>query len=316
MSNQVAIKTYSDTYLYGIGEYEKNLFKFLMESEVIDKNDPSFDDIKYDVKKRQVTSVLTKVLDSNNVVLLKHAAPLPRAFKVFVATDVRNGSKQKKVFIDVSDIILNQDGRYTCPSKSIDILVSYLVSAMQSLIYQVQPNSLINNFKLTECGTICFSKLFTYVIDYLRIGGVDNIREKTTYLSSIYYQVSLLGLDLNDTVKSRALKLSGLSSRDTDILMINTDENSFDNINNFITTLAKIIKADSLKLDNFLDKWMHLYGSGTHFATELHPAFSSMLTNTYVGAYINNQKAIEKIVGRDMIDYSTALFKIGGELVK
>ena len=42
---------------------------------------------------------------------------------------------------------------------------------------------------------------------------------------------------------------------------------------------------------------MYIYGTGTVFALELLPSFSNMLTDAYVGAYINNQKTIEKIAG-------------------
>ena len=44
-------------------------------------------------------------------------------------------------------------------------------------------------------------------------------------------------------------------------------------------------------------------------------AFASMLTDAYVGAYLNNQKTIEKIVGTNMIEYTKALLQIGADSV-
>ena len=44
-------------------------------------------------------------------------------------------------------------------------------------------------------------------------------------------------------------------------------------------------------------------------------AFSSMLTDTYVGCYNNNQKTIEKVAGRNMVSYVNALLKINGDLI-
>ena len=73
------------------------------------------------------------------------------------------------------------------------------------------------------------------------------------------------------------------------------DKDSFTNIKNFVDTIARILKVNALKVDNFIEKWVFLYKSGTQFATEYYPAFSSMLTNAYHGAYINNQKTIEKV---------------------
>ena len=58
-----------------------------------------------------------------------------------------------------------------------------------------------------------------------------------------------------------------------------------------------------------------LLGSGTQFGTEVYTAFSSMITNAYCGVYINNQKTIEKITGRNMVDYVNTLLRIGGDLV-
>ena len=43
-------KKLSNTFLYGIGDYEKRLYKSFIESTVIDKNDESIQDIRYDVK--------------------------------------------------------------------------------------------------------------------------------------------------------------------------------------------------------------------------------------------------------------------------
>ena len=56
---------------------------------------------------------------------------------------------------------------------------------------------------------------------------------------------------------------------------------------------------------------MYIYGIGTAFALEFFPAFSAMLTDAYVGCYINNQKTIEKIVGRDMTEYTKTILRIG-----
>ena len=41
--------------------------------------------------------------------------------------------------------------------------------------------------------------------------------------------------------------------------------------------------------------------------------FANMLIYAYVGAYLNNQKQIEKFVGKDMVDFTNALFRVGGD---
>lgn len=313
---EAKVKNFGDSYLYKIGNFEKSLMEFMMSAEVINKNHPSFEDIKYEVKRRQVTSSLMKVLMSENVVLLKGNTGLSRAFKVFAAKDIISGDNRTKVFIDVTDIIkTDTSGNYTIVSRNVDILVSHLLNAMNTFIYWVQPNRLLNNTTLVESGTKAFADMFTYVIDYLRVGGVDNVRERTKYMSALYYQCGLLCKDLTDSVRNRARKISGLNQRESDIVESLMGPDPFKNIYTFVEALAKVLRIDGqLKLDNFIEKWAFIYGTGTQYGTELYTCFASILTNAYVGAYINNQKTIEKVLGRTLVEFTNALFKVGSEL--
>lgn len=308
------IKKVSDTYLYGKGEYEKNLYKSFIQSEVIDKNDPSLEDIRYDVRKAQDVNVLLKVFDSNNVVFLINKTPLPRAFKVFAASDIKSGDKKIKVFIDMTDVIHFQNGKYELRPRDLDKLLSYLTTALGYLIYYANPDLLINNSRLLDTGTKAFAELFAYCIDTLRIGSVDKVREKCLYLGAMYYQLNILCKENTDSIEARAKKISGLTTREVEMIDMLLNKDTFDNINGFINSVSKVLKSEGLKLDNFIEKWIFVFGSGTQFATELYPAFSSLLTNAYNGAYLNNQKAIEKVLGKTLVEYTTALLKKGSEL--
>jgi hypothetical protein len=91
--------------------------------------------------------------------------------------------------------------------------------------------------------------------------------------------------------------------------------NPFKNIYTFVEALAKVLRIEGqLKLDNVIEKWGWVYGSGTQYGTELYTSFASILTNAYVGSYINNQKTIEKVLGRTLVEFTNALFKVGSEL--
>ena len=312
---EVKVKNFGDSYLYKMGNFEKNLMQFMMSAEIINKNHQSFDDIKYEVKRRQVTSSLMKVLMSNNVVLLKNNVGLSRAFKVFAAKDIVSGDMKTKVFIDVTDIIKSTDGTYSIDSRNVDILVSHLLSALNTYIYHLAPERLLNNASLVDSGTRAFADMFTYVIDYLRIGSVDNVRERTKYLSALYYQCGLLCKDLTDSVRIRARKISGLSEREADIVETLMGPEPFKNIESIINSLSKVLRIEGqLKLENFINKWAFVYGSGTQYGTELYTCFASIITNAYVGAYINNQKTIEKVLGKTLVEFTNALFKVGSEL--
>lgn len=311
---KVKTKTFANTYLYGMTEnYEKKLFDFIMKADQLNKADSSFDDIRYEVKKRQVTNSLVKILDSKMIVLLMRSEPLPKAFKVFAAKDIKSDGKVK-VFIDCSGLINFIDGRYSC--NNIDIFIAYLLSAMNQYIYYVDPNRIVMNNNIITDGALCFSALFTGIVDHVeKISIVSSSKNKCLYMSALYYQVNILNKEINDSVKATCRKVSGLSEREEEIILIQLEENSLLNIKYFIDSITKILKLNKITLDIFLEKWLYLYGVGTQFALELYPAFAEMITSAYVGCYINNQKTIEKICGRNMVDFTNAIFKIGVESV-
>ena len=317
-SSEVITKNYSDTFLYHKGDYEKNIMQFLLKADEVNKDDPSFRDI-VDMVKRQPYSFLTKVLLSNRIVLLTQVPKsMPRSFKVFCAKDVRKGSGELKVYIDVTGVIGMSGMVYKLSPDKLNELVSYLTSAMIYNIYYLDPMRFINNTKLTEYGASCFSLLFTHIIDYLRAGGVNRVREKTIYLSTLYYHICVLNVKMSDSVKNRAMKLSGLTSKEVSVMEYQLTENSFDNIDTFIKDLCKILVIEDMKIDNFIEKWVFLYKTGTQFALELFPAFATMMTNAYHGAYINNQKTIEKVTnnGKDMVSFVRTIMQIGSDLIQ
>ena len=187
---------------------------------------------------------------------------------------------------------------------------------MNTVIYHVEPRYLLNNSQIVNTSTEAFAKLCTNIIDYMRIGGVDNIRSKMLYMASLYYQIGILKKDDNDTAETKAIHISKLSKREAEMIRVQLPASSFENINVFVEGIAKVLRVEgSLKLDNFMDKWLFLYGSGTQFATEMYTAFGNLLINAYVGAYLNNQKQIEKIAGRSMVEFCNTLFRIGGEVL-
>ena len=83
------------------------------------------------------------------------------------------------------------------------------------------------------------------------------------------------------------------------------------NINYFIKDCGDILKLPNMAIDIILDRWMKMYGVGTALALELYPSLASMITNAYVGCYINQQKSIEKICGRTMVEFSKDILRIG-----
>lgn len=313
-------KTYAATYLYSqYSEYERQIFSFIMNGTELDKNTEDFDDIRYEVKKRQVGNSLVKILDSKNVILMTNDIPLSKAFKVFCAKDLKGNKNKMKVFIDCSNIIKRDEntGRYVCRNNNIDIFISYLVSAMHTFIYYADESRITSNSKIMSIGAQAFALLFTHVVDYTcKISSMHSTKNKCMYLAALYYLGNILDKDITtEGCRKIAKKVSGLSDRDANIIDIQINSNSMMNIKYFVETVSKILHLNKLTLDVVVERWMTIYGTGTIFALEIFPAFASMITDVYVGAYLNNQKTIEKITGSNMIEFTKVLLSIGAESV-
>lgn len=314
-------KTYAGTYLYSkYDEYEREIFTFLMSGTVLDKDGADFEDIKYDVKRRQVSNALVKVLESNDVVLVSNSKPLSKAFKVFCAKDIKNGNKNKmKVYIDVSNIITQDQatGKWVCRGNNIDIFISYLVSAMHTYIYYADETRITNNSKIVSVGAEAFAILLTSIVDYLcKISSMPQSKNKCMYMASLYYLANLLGKDYTtDGSKHIAKKISGLSDREAGLIDIQIEKDCMTNIKFFIENLADVLHINKITLDLVVERWMTVYGTGTVFALEMFPAFASMLSDAYVGAYVNNQRAIEKYAGTKMTEFAKTILQIGAESV-
>jgi hypothetical protein len=306
------IKNYSDCYLYGFGNYEKELVEFVIKGTYLNKTNEGFKDLVSDIKRQRISSSLVKVLESDNTILVSGAKPMPRAFKYFVAKDMKGDKKSLKLYIDVTGLIDISGARYTY----INIIISYLMAGMNSMIYYVQPNKITGNSTLLRTGCECFSKMIFYIIDYLRLSGDSTVRGKIMYLASKYYQINLLGKEESDSVENWALKTSGISSTEAELIMMKiSSKEPYKSIYTFVKALSECLRAPSLTVDVIVDKWMYTFGSGSQFGLELYPAYAGMLIYAYVGAYLNNQKTLEKIIGRPMMDFVEEVIRIGSELI-
>lgn len=311
-------KTIAGTYLYSkYGEYEKVIFDFAMNGEIVDKKNPGFEEIVHDVKRRQVSSALSKILMSDKVILLMNKR-LPKPFKVNCIKDIRNGAKKdKKIYIDCSDIfsVDKKTGNIKC--RDIDILIAYLASAMVNYIYYINDSMFTNHSYTIEHGAVCFAKLFTHVVDYLcKISTISGARNKCMYMASMYFMCNIVGKDPNsDSTKGLACKIAEISNREADMIELQINEDAFINIKFFCENLANVMKINKISFDIIVEKWMYLYGEGTVFALEHFPSFTTMILDAYIGCYINNQKTIEKITGRDMVMFSKEILDIGSEVV-
>ena len=305
-------KTYDDSYLF-LQESDKNnrnLIDFIINAERIDKNNPAFRSLIEDVKRMQSSSILHTVLMMDKVELCIHKVELPRSFKVFEAKDIKQGKDApRKVFIDVTGLISFKDGYFYC--KKIDSLISYLFAALGYLLYREAPFKVVNNSSISISATECFVSMFDYILDYLRIIGYSQNKTRISYLAALYFQHHMLSKDIDTYTKNIAAKTAGIATADTKAFELYYEEKDFDNIFNFVYMIAENFKLKGLTPEVFIHKWMYLYGTGTQYGCELFTAFSAILTHAYCGAYVLNQKQIERCCGKSMVSYAVSLLKVG-----
>lgn len=311
-------KNYANTYLYSqYAEYDKKLFEFVMNAERINTKGSEFEDILYDVKRRKVSDSLAKVLTSNNVVLGIHTGKaLPKAFKAFVFSDVKE-DKKVRVFIDVTDCVVYKNGAYVC--NKLDWLVSYVVDAMTAFVYQLATNRITGNASILKDGGEAFTRCFSYIIDRMyKITTVPQLKRRIDYAIALYYQVNLMEKDLDksfDSIKANAIRISDIDPKETQFVDVMLKRDDFTNIDKFVNALGRIFSLKDIKTGNVISYWMNAFGTGTVFGMEYLPAFCAMMTDAYIGAYLNQQLSIEKVAGTAMVKVSKTILQIGDSVV-
>ena len=56
-----------------------------------------------------------------------------------------------------------------------------------------------------------------------------------------------------------------------------------------------------------------MYSPSACLHLEYFPAFSAMMTNAYIGCYLNQQSTIEKVTNRGLPEYVKAVLETGGQ---
>ena len=319
------MKTFNDSYLYTNkvnhnaenpkSKNDKAIIDFIIKSHRIEKYNDAFRGVMEDIKRQQTSSVLLSVLMNENVILCINESPLPVAFKVFDAYDSKSGSKPK-VFIDVTGKIDFKDGYYVARRNEIDKICALLLDAMTYLLYRYYPNNLFKSTVVLN-ATSCYVSMFTYILDYLRVIGYSQNKNKIAYIVGLYFLKGHLGLELDDYNRSIAAKVAGLNSKESKAYDLYIEsEDMFINIGTFLPALIQTFRLKGLDLPSFVARWMKSFGKGTEYAIEVFTSFANLVINAYTGCYIVQQRQIELACGSDaMTKFSTAIIRTGVECI-
>ena len=150
-----------------------------------------------------------------------------------------------------------------------------------------------------------------------KISTVPQVKRRVDYLAAIYYQTAIMCKDIThneDSIKANAIRIADIEPSDARVVDIMIQDHDFDNIDTFVKALGRIIQLKDIKTGNIVSYWMNAFGPGTVFALEYFPAFSAMMTNTYVGAYLDQQMSIEKVTGQSMVKFTKTILQIGASV--
>ena len=317
----VKLKSYTQTYIYTqYPKYENDMLKYIITADRIDQTNRSFDQIINDLKRqKKISDKLIKILSSKNVVLFIHPGkPLPKALRTYVAKDTRT-DKSVKVFIDVTDVIVDNNNQYVC--NNYNALVAYLIDAMIKFIYAVQGQRLIGNSSVVRDGGIAFMKCFTYIMNRMyKVYSMPTLAKRIQYVSAMYYQINLLQKDKDksfDNIKSVAMKLSDIDSKDAKIVDMMIGEHDFDDISKFVDALGRMFELKDIKLSNVVYYWREAFDAGSIYGLEYFPTFATILTNTYIGGYVNSKEnLILSLIPNQVTTFTKSILQIGESVVR
>ena len=317
MSNIVQ-KTFSDSYVYNYDknnngkliakEINKKLIEYITTAERIDKKSEAFEGIKQEVKRQQSFSILYSVLMRDDVVLMNNNVELPRAFKVFEAVDITEVGKKRKVFIDITKLIELSNGFYKC--SNIFQFTTYLSEATCYLLYRNEPLKFMGNSNITLSATECYVQCFSFILDYLRIIGYSENRSKIQYLSALFFLYNHMGKSIDNYAKNIAAKVANINPNLIKSYELYYDIEDFENIDTFISMISETFKLKGLNVETFITRWIFHFGRGTEYAIDLFTSFCNMIISAYCGAYIVNQKQIEKSCGKSMVKLTVNIMEI------
>lgn len=307
MSDKPVATPISKCYLYSkMNGYTKVMADAILHAKRIDRNTTEFaEDVGLEIKRSKAPIYLLKILNSKNTHLLQPENPLPKPIRVFAAKDIK-GNKKINAFIDTSNIITQtNNNRYKVNTS---VLIAYLLSAKHNMMYYGIPGAFSNKSQLVLLETRAFAKLFTHVIDYLgNISVIPENREKMMYLSAEYFLYNHLKLTDDDRIHEIAMRVADITESQQNIFNIVSDGKDLKTLPGFVDTVKTIFKMNKLTLSLVIEKWMFLYGAATVLSLEFLPSFLTMITDAYSGVYLNNQKSIEKILAKDLVELGKML---------
>lgn len=287
--------------------FTKVMTDAIMKGKRINKNTKEFiEDVALEIKRSKAPTYVLKILNSKNTQLIYPDNSLPKSIRVFVAKDIKD-KRGFTAFIDVTNCITQNLSTKRYKVKT-SLLLAYLFSAKINMMYYGIPGVFAKRSSDMVLEARAFAKLFTHCIDYIgNISVIPENREKCLFISAMYFMKNILGIEDEDRCEEIAAKAADITDSQVNAFSILLEGKDLSSINGLVDTMKDVFNLDRLTLTVVTEKWMFLYGSSTFLSLEFLPSFLTMITDAYSGVFLNNQKTIEKILNKDLVELGKIL---------
>lgn len=205
----------------------------------------------------------------------------------------------------------NREGVYNIDTKMLfTLLQSGTVTAR---CYEKYPKLKMNS-TIIKSGTTIYSKLFTKTLNKMfSLNTVPDKLEIAYFLSGLFFLVNVLGLDFESESTPR-YALSACKNPNAVPIQITLSKfkaEDFADLDKFIQALGRNLPIfEKITTRSFLDNYIQMYTPNMMLSLEYLPIFFHNVFAVLVGAYINNQFAIEQTCGKDIDVLYKAFFSI------
>lgn len=205
-----------------------------------------------------------------------------------------------------------QDGTYVIDTKTLYTLMQ----AGSILVKCVETNKKLTYVAdMAKFGSACYSKMFVKVLNKMFSININPQKHDImVFLSSMFFLVNVLGRnDISDVMNNNyaLANCKDINKLVIDDAIRNFDNDDFKNIDTFIKAIAeKVPGLSDLTTRGFMDAYMTNFGPTTLLGLEYLPIFLYNIFAIIVGAFINNQHALESLLGKDIDSLAKTFFRI------
>lgn len=298
-------KNITDTYLFK--EYDKSIkltntiLKLTTTGEVLTEDDlkENISEIERRYYFTSKNTVITDFKTGRIRLLYNPGVRFPNTMPAFLI----NTGKHINCIVNVSNVMhKNKEGFYNVETRT-------LFNLMQSgsiLVKCYTDKGISSKSQLIKLGSSMYSKLFAKILNKMYSINISPERQDIIiYMSSLFFIRNLLGRTsdgLKELNKKYALENCKTSSR----LIVNDalykfNDDDFKSLDTFIKALARNVSGlEDLTTRAFVDNYILSYGPTMIFSLEYLPIFLYNIFSVVVGAFINNQNALETTLGREI----------------